>query len=331
MLTVIDNQERIEDLYQEFHQVLIKLFPRYRPNFYIGHQGGAVNSAVYSTPKGDFWHCAAAINWNPFGLGDSNSMIVQINFADADATRKSVGVFAEDTDGQLVVLHRGNIGGGRKGIGKTLLMNNASSPREVVLDGDKEVEMLVVGQLHSPLFSAQLRQFVTEVQRVKQLPDQAGLGGLAASLFRVEQGVFKSETAGYGSLPLVKRRASYRTHGLVVEALRQQLQQHFTNSAWQIFNDRHRDLVLTHGEKVVALFELKTVANTQDVATALGQLLLYGAAVAAPLRRIMVLPEPLTTAAVKYLAQWGIECIYFSGPADTPVFAKLPALLKSFR
>jgi hypothetical protein len=200
-----------------------------------------------------------------------------------------------------------------------------------VLDGDKEVEMLVVGQLYSPFFGAQLRQFVAEVQRVKQLPTQAGLGGLASSLFQIKQGVFRSETAGYGSLPLVKRRASYRTHGLVVEALRKQLQHYFPSAAWQVFNDRHRDLLLTHHEKVVALFEIKTVANTQDVATALGQLLLYGAAVATPLRRIMVLPEPLTADAVNYLAQWGIECIYFSGSADAPVFAKLPSLLKSFR
>ena len=169
------------------------------------------------------------------------------------------------------------------------------------------------------------------MQRVKQLSDQAGLGGLASSLFQVKQGVFKSESAGYASLPLMKRRASYRTHGLVVEALRKQLQQHFASAAWQIFNDRHRDLILTHHEKVAALFEIKTVATTQDVATALGQLLLYGAAVAEPLRRIMVLPEPLTADATRYLAQWGIECIYFSGPAGTPVFAKLSTLLKSFR
>lgn len=253
-----------------------------------------------------------------------------MNFSDADATRKSVGVFAEDEDGQLVVLHRGNIGGGKKGIGKTLLMDNASSPREAVLDGNKEVDMLVVGQLRSPFFGAQLRQFVAEVQRVKQLPGQEGLSGLASSLFQVEPGVFKSEVSGYGALPLVKRRASYRTHGLVVEALKQQLQHYFRNSAWHISNDQHRDLILSHGAVVVALFEIKTVANTQDVATALGQLLLYGAAVSGLLRRIMVLPEPLTNDAESYLAQWSIECLYFSGPADKPVFNNLTTLLKSF-
>lgn len=228
-----------------------------------------------------------------------------------------------------MVLHRGNIGGGKKGVGKTLLMDNASSPREIVLDEGQEVEMLVVGQLRSPLFGAQLRQFVTEVQRVKQLPEQAGLGNLAPSLFRAGQGVFKSEGSGYGALPLVKRRASHRTHGLIVEALKQRLQRHFSGNDWHIFNDRHRDLILAHRERVIALFEIKTVANTQDVATALGQLLLYGTAIPGPLRRIMVLPEPLTDEAVNYLAQWDIECSYFSGPADAPVFVKLTPLLKS--
>jgi hypothetical protein len=209
-------------------------------------------------------------------------------------------------------------------------MKNTFSPRETVLDDNQEVGMLLVGQLHSPLFGAQLRQFVTEVHRVKHLSDQDGLGGLATSLFQIKPGVFKSETSGYGSISLAQRRASHRTHGLIVEALKQQLQRRLTGDAWRIFNDRHRDLILTHHEKVIAIFEIKTVATTQDVATALGQLLLYGAAIPGRLRRIIVLPEPLKPDSVSYLTQLGIECLYFSGAADAPIFSKLPTLLKSF-
>lgn len=329
MLIAITDQTTIDELYLEFNQTLIELFPIHRPELVIGHRGGATGAEAYGTDEGDFWTCASTVDWNPFGIGANPSMVVQVNFSTGSTTRKSIGVFAEDDNGQIVVMHRGNIGGGRKGIGKKLLMSNTHSPCEWVQAENQEIEMLVVGQLRSPLFGAQLKHFVAEVQRVKQLPEQASLTGLVPSLFQIEEGVFKSEASGYSTLSLGERRASNRTHGLVVDALKKQLQQRFRTPDWHIYNDRHRDLIFKHREVIVALFEIKTVANTQDVATALGQLLLYGAAVPAPLRRIMVLPEPLTSTAVHYLAQWGIECIYFSGRADKPIFANLSVLLDS--
>ena len=329
MLIAITDQTTVDELYLEFHQILAELFPIHRPELIIGHRGGATGAEAYGNNEGDFWTCSSTVDWNPFGIGDSHSMIVQINFSTGSATRKSIGVFAEDDNGQIVVMHRGNIGGGRKGIGKKLLMQNTHSPCEWVQDENKEIEMLVVGQLHSPLFGAQLKHFVTEVQRVKQLPEQTGLTGLAPSLFQIEEGIFKSEASGYNTFSPGERRASNRTHGLLVDALKKQLQQRFKAPDWHIYNDRHRDLILKHREVIVALFEIKTVATTQDVATALGQLLLYGAAVPTLLRRIMILPEPLTDMAVHYLARWGIECVYFNGRADKPFFADLPVLLDS--
>lgn len=329
MLALITDQKNVDKLYREFRIILTKTFPVNRPEQRIGHQGGGVDATVWSTKAGDLWTCASGIDWNPFGLGDNPSMVVQVNFSFKSSRHKSIGVFAEDEDGQPVVLHRGNIGGGSKGVGKTLLLNNSISRREYVLEGAKEVEMLVVGQLRSPLFAAQLQQFVAEVHRVKQLPKQKGLGSLATSLFAIEPGAFKSEASGYSVLPPAEHRTCNRSHGLVVGALKTYLQRHFKSAGWHIFNDRHRDLILSHQGKVVALFEIKMVANTQDVATALGQLLLYGASVPAPLRRVMVLPELLTGEATKHLQKWGIECLYFSGPADEPRFTNLTTLLKS--
>ena len=97
-----------------------------------------------------------------------------------------------------------------------------------------------------------------------------------------------------------------------------------------VANDRHRDLILTEAGQVKALFEIKTTATTQDVATALGQLLLYGASITEPLRRIMVLPERLNSEVEQHLQTLGVECLYFDGSADNPRFIKLLALLAAF-
>lgn len=285
---------------------------------------------VHTTSTEDFWTCASDITWNPFGIGNTWSMVVQVNFSSPSGKRRAVGVFAEDDNGQPVVLHRGNIAGGRPGIGKTLLMNHALSPREDVLDGTKEVEMLVVGVLRSPLFAAQLKQFVREVHRVKEGQEGGGLDGLSPTLFNIKAGVFKSEASGHSVLPALQRRELQRGHGLLVSALRDHLVRHFRAPGWQAYNDRHRDIILRHETQVIALFEIKTAATTQDVATALGQLLLYGAA-DEPVRRIMVLPEPLTSEAEQHLFRWGIECLYFSGRADNPRFIKLGPLLRSLK
>lgn len=328
MLTLVTDQKKINALYREFCQRLAELFPTKRPDVTIGHHGGATNSVVHTTSSGDFWTCASDIAWNPFGIGNTWSMVVQVNFSSPNAKRRAIGVFAEDDDGQPVVLHRGNIGGGRPGIGKTLLMNHTDSPRESVFDGTKEVKMLVVGVLRSPLFAAQLKHFVLEVHRVKEGKENGDLAGLPSTLFDIEGGVFKSEASGHTVLPALQRRELQRSHGLLVSALRGHLARHFRAAGWQTYNDRHRDIILRHQERVVALFEIKTAATTQDVATALGQLFLYGAA-NEPVRRIMVLPEPLTSEAERHLLRWGIECLYFSGRADNPRFSKLAPLLKS--
>lgn len=336
MLTVINDQKKINSLYGEFQKVLKAIFPKARLDANIRHQGGATGAEVFTTKNGNFWTCAASITWNPFGLGTNWSMVVQINFSDANSKMKSIAVFAEDENGQPVILHRGNIGGGRVGIGKTLLMENTLSPLEYVLDGSREVEMILVGELRSKLFPAQLQQFISEVHRVKSAATSGpaattgGLEGLAHSLFKIDSSIFKSEATRITTLLPAKLRILRRTHGLIIEALARRLRLHFKASNWQVTNDLHRDLILTKTSKVKVLFEIKTTATTQDVATALGQLLLYSARVSEPLRRIMVLPERLNSEVEQYLRTLGVECLYFDGLADNPRFIRLPTLLATF-
>lgn len=130
MLILVTDQKKINALYKEFERKLKIVFPTAKPEAYIGHKGGPTDSAVRAAADASFWTCARSIDWNPFGLADNWAMVVQINFASPEGSKRAIGVFAEDENGQPFVLHRGNIGGGRPGIGKTVLMAQSQSPRE---------------------------------------------------------------------------------------------------------------------------------------------------------------------------------------------------------
>ena len=234
-----------------------------------------------------------------------------------------------------MILHRGNIGGGRLGIGKNLLMDK-SYLRTEVLDGTNEKEMLLVGELRSKLFESQLKHFVEDVHRVKETTVAGKMSaatksslGLSPSLFEMVSSGFTNETAGIINLSPSKNRILHRTHGLVVGALAKSLEQHFKGTNWQVYNDRHRDLMLIGDNEVSVLFEIKTTVTIQTIATALGQLLLYGVSALEPLRRVLVLPERLDSKVERHLNAWHIECLYFDWLDNKVRFSKLPVFLAS--
>ncbi len=333
MLQLIDNPRAVTKHYEEFHALLesIKIFPERHPDFVLSHMGGTAAIGINASPQLGIWTHPGSLLWNAFGLGNDPSMVVQINFQDyANRPQRRGSAFAIDETGKPVVVHRGHIGGGRPGIGRGLMLDQCRTDRAVLIETDgTKSECFVVGQLGSNLFPAQLANFVKEVHRVKQVvasPQTASLSGTADSLFNLADKGFIAET---GTGKRTGGRVAF-THGLVVTGLAQRLQSVADQHGRRVRNDRHRDLMLTAGSEIRALFEIKTATNTQNVYTALGQLLLYSTD-HPDATLIMVLPETLDSKVVKRLRTWQIEPLYYEFNGLKVVFKNLLILLKKLK
>ena len=93
--------------------------------------------------------------WNAFGTRSPKQskevpICSEMNFPLSRIDRRISGAVAEDERGGLFIVHRGQIGGGRKGIGAELFWNRFDGSPSTVVDGDRDTEMVVVGALNSP-------------------------------------------------------------------------------------------------------------------------------------------------------------------------------------
>ena len=71
----------------------------------------------------------------------------------------------EADNGEILLVHRGKIGGGRPGIGRSLFFNNYAGDVEDI-NGKR---FAVIGDINSPDFVQKIEFFIKEVDRIKSL------------------------------------------------------------------------------------------------------------------------------------------------------------------
>lgn len=173
MITVIDTNDEIE----KCQNLLKEIFESYNPEYINPNpssRGGAEEMEVMYFKKHDIWAgLGEAENryWNAFGIGKpiegrNTSIVCEINFPYDGINRKVAGAFGKEND-QIVLLHRGLIGGGRQGIGKQLFFKNYQGKFLDVIDGKKETSVAIIGTLNSKKFLSQVAFFVREIERIK--------------------------------------------------------------------------------------------------------------------------------------------------------------------
>jgi hypothetical protein len=142
----------------------------------VGNQKGSSIDNVVWFEEHDMWYSPGDIWWNGFGVGKpkkSAATVCQINFPEWGIDRNSGGAFAEDDDGRVFVVHRGKIGGGRKGVGKTGFMKSYKGEFAEVTDGNRVTRVIPVTSTDCKSFLRELSHFVREVARYK---DEATAG-----------------------------------------------------------------------------------------------------------------------------------------------------------
>jgi len=147
----------------------------------LGYQGGYEDCLLYWCPQHSlYFYSKRLLNkpipryWNALGLSEKrpkkNQMLdiaVEINPPIEGLSKFVQGAFARDDDGQIWLLHRGKIGGGKKGIGKHLFYNNFKG-NVTQVDNDS---FAIIGNMNQPEFTRNLTKFVKEVDRIKSLAE----------------------------------------------------------------------------------------------------------------------------------------------------------------
>ena len=177
---IVTGRQDIHALVSRFRQVLNSRLQQ-QVQASVGFRGGSIPLTLRWSEDVWMWtgydstlDIQIGRYWTVFGLerpypDDNMIIIVEINFPVEGIDRRLGGAFERTSDERIIVVHRGNIGGGRSGIGKGLFWDNYRGRVITTLDGDFDGDFAVVGELESSDFIYQVRNFVAEVERIKGL------------------------------------------------------------------------------------------------------------------------------------------------------------------
>lgn len=173
MLTIISDAEEIRECQQLLEKKLDTLCDE-KTESLLGYQGGSSKVLFQYSTIYDFWYRADRLDnryLNGFGLGKPNvsrssSLVVEINTPIEGINRRIAGAFCRDQNGETFLLHRGRIGGGKKGIGKKLFIDTIGLDAQVT-DGNKLTNIAFITSLSSERFAEELIRFIKKVNRIK--------------------------------------------------------------------------------------------------------------------------------------------------------------------
>jgi len=144
----------------------------------IGSAGGNFEDRVHYVPELGVWGCFGKNEnryWQGFGVDRpdrdrSLGITVEINPPCTGIDRKVGGAIArERSTGALHLVHRGRIGGGRKGIGAELFWTCFRGGIEMSEPGRNEpARVVAVARIGAPSMARDVATFVHEVARIKR-------------------------------------------------------------------------------------------------------------------------------------------------------------------
>ena len=185
MLDLITDASEIRNAQQRLARKLINAASR-SVACLVGYQGGNMRIKAYWIERSGIWFAAKSSRdepvpryWNGFGVerptpGGRLNIACEINPPIRGVARQVEGAFGRGSDGRVYLLHRGGIGGGRRGIGQAPFFAYFHGTRVSVRDGDRESELALVADLQSPRLARQIEVFVKDVDQIKRQATRRG-------------------------------------------------------------------------------------------------------------------------------------------------------------
>jgi hypothetical protein len=324
MLKVISDQPAIKKYAGQFAKKF-KPFIDEEIKVKLGHQGAGFPAKVLWSKSLGIWKFSQTIKevryWNAFGVGRPGASSVlsiasEINFPWTQIDRKTGGAFAEDAWGNIFVIHRGKIGGGKKGVGKSLFEHNYRGVWTFMEDGDSLSQVAVIGDLKSSRFALQIAQFVKKIEILKST---------AAPSTQTEMNFseisFREDLVGSAPFSAENEISPACDHDLVVGSLAALLQQ----QKIKIGNDTESELFTVDPaeNRISHIFEVLTDTKENNVLAAAAKLLLQTSAAALNPLPVLVLPEDKVNCYAQELQRINISIIGFRWQEEKIVFSGL--------
>ena len=324
MLKVISDQAAIKKYAGQFAKKF-KPFIGEVIKVKLGHQGAGFPAKVLWSKSLGIWKFSQTIKevryWNAFGVGRPEvpgvvSIASEINFPWAQIDRKTGGAFAEDAWGNVFAIHRGKIGGGKKGVGKLLFEHNYRGVWSFMEDGDSLSQVAVIGDLKSSRFALQAAQFVKKIEILKSS---------AAASIQTEMDfseiTFREDLIGSSTPSAEDEIVSACDHDLVVSELAAQLRR----QKIKIGNDTESELFTVDPaeNRIAHIFEVLTDTKEKNVLAAAAKLLLQTSAAALNPIPVLILPEDNLSHYEQELRRINIFVIGFHWQEEKVVFSGL--------
>lgn len=196
------------------------------------------------------------------------------------------GTFGVDEEENPYLLHRGKVGGGREGIGKSSFLSTQSDYLREVIDGERRTPVIVVSPLDSEQLPNHIASFASQVRAYKEAEVRSASGSEGE---RFGEADFTPEFEGTKEISLRESVEAQCKHGTVVRNLRETLVEAGASPG----NDNIRDLFLQDDQgSVAAVYEVKTASDRQSIYSAIGQLVIYSP-VEQRTNQVLVLPDDL--------------------------------------
>lgn len=328
MLKVLEDEYAIKKSRQQFVKSFRPFIDEKIP-VNLGHSGGTIKTKVLWSDSLGIWMFHDTISdsryWHAFGSGkpsaSANTPITcEINFPISGIDRRVGGALATDRLGRIFVVHRGKIGGGQKGIGKSLFEDHYRGVWTVMEDGPAETAVALAGVLNSPIFVRQIAQFVRKISRIKSISSFR----LPQLEITFEELSFREEIIGTDHTHTLINPESGCEHGLVVKDLHDAL----VSMGYRAGNDFERDLFIANAKGIVTtVFQIVTDASADSIRS--GAVLLLFANINLPGNPLLILvvPEAVDEALSAKLKKLGINTLVFEWQRAQAVFSKLNSLI----
>ncbi len=302
---------------------------KYRGVGRIGFRGGTEEGPIYAAGQDKLWwvtlppsHSHAIPRYgNAFGFysptATLQTIVVEINVPAEGNSGRVAGFFARGSEtGATFLMHSGDVGGGRPGIGgREFLAWSRSKLVDVASEVGSTRRGIAIARLNDSGLTGRIWHFV---QRVNRFKEAARSGELKTPQFeRQVEEFYRQEFSGKkkGTRGGTFEYLTY--HGDIVQKLYEERSAR-RRPGEQIVNTNLIDLCVKKDGRVTELYEVKTELGRQTLYAAIGQLVTHSAA-DKTVKKFLVVPagEPLPRDFNKAIEALGI-CVRtykFSGDA----------------
>jgi hypothetical protein len=334
-MRVVINKSEVSKLHKKLVAQL-REFETERIRVFTGHKGeNFIKKVSYSAELNIWWDMGDTVEgnsgrryWNAFGIGKPDierldNIICEINYPVEGVNKRVAANWVVEGNDALLV-HSGKIGGGRAGIGKNGFIKHYSGVFEQIDIDDLPEKITVVGKLGDISLPFQIKNFIYEVARIKDIIVKKPFERKKTPLQIIEHS-FNEEFVGTKEYKGKKRKISSTVnHGLIVNTLKECI----TSKGYLVANDQQRDLYIYNKKaSIETVFEIKTSLTSQSIFTAVGQLLVNNIKLKPAPKLIFVIPEKPNFNLMKTLKELQIEVSVYAWEKGRPKFKNLDTLL----